>query len=119
MLEDAKQGQRLQELLDFRQKYIYKTVPAQVIGMGGSDQSRILTIDKGSKEGLVRDQPVITPDGIVGKLVEVFRTPRRCSKSMTRPAAPACCWKRPACAECCAATRMASRRSSTCYPMTA
>ena len=72
ILEDAKQGQRLQELLGFRQKYIYKTVPAQVIGTGGSDQSRILTIDKGSKEGLKRDQPVITPDGIVGKLVEVF-----------------------------------------------
>jgi rod shape-determining protein MreC len=72
LLEDAKQGQRLQGLLAFRQKYIYKTVPAQVIGTGGSDQSRILTIDKGSKEGLQRDQPVITPDGIVGKLVEVF-----------------------------------------------
>ena len=71
-LEDAKQGQRLQELLGFRQKYIYSTVPAQVIGTGGSDQSRILTIDKGSKDGLKRDQPVITPDGIVGKLVEVF-----------------------------------------------
>jgi rod shape-determining protein MreC len=72
LIEDAKQGQRLQGLLDFRQKYIYATVPAQVIGTGGSDQSRILTIDKGSKEGLKRDQPVITPDGIVGKLVEVF-----------------------------------------------
>jgi rod shape-determining protein MreC len=72
LLEDAKQGHRLQELLDFRQKYIYTTVPAQVIGTGGSDQSRILTIDKGSKDGLKRDQPVITPDGIVGKLVEVF-----------------------------------------------
>jgi rod shape-determining protein MreC len=72
LLEDAKQGHRLQELLDFRQKYIYATVPAQVVGTSGSDQSRILTIDKGSKEGLKRDQPVITPDGIVGKLVEVF-----------------------------------------------
>lgn len=72
ILEDAKQGQRLQELLGFRQKYIYATVPAQVIGTGGSDQSRILTIDKGAKDGLKRDQPVITPDGIVGKLVEVF-----------------------------------------------
>src|ERR1700750_2001849 len=72
LLEDAKQGQRLQSLLAFRQKYIYATVPAQVIGTGGSDESRILTIDKGSKEGLKRDQPVITPDGIVGKLVEVF-----------------------------------------------
>jgi rod shape-determining protein MreC len=72
LLEDARQGQRLQGLLGFRQKYIYATVPAQVIGTGGSDQARILTIDKGSKDGLQRDQAVITPDGIVGKLVEVF-----------------------------------------------
>lgn len=72
LLQDAKQGQRLQALLGFREKYIYQTVPAQVIGTAGSDQSRILTIDKGSKDGLKRDQPVITPDGIVGKVVEVF-----------------------------------------------
>jgi rod shape-determining protein MreC len=72
ILEDARQGQRLQALLGFREKYIAKTVPAQVIGTGGSDQSRVLTIDKGSKDGLKRDQAVITPDGIVGKLVEVF-----------------------------------------------
>ncbi len=35
LLEDARQGQRLQGLLGFRQKYIYTTVPAQVIGTGG------------------------------------------------------------------------------------
>ena len=72
ILEDARQGQRLQALLGFREKYVSKTVAAQVIGTGGSDQSRVLTIDKGAKDGLKRDQPVITPDGIVGKLVEVF-----------------------------------------------
>jgi rod shape-determining protein MreC len=72
ILEDARQGQRLQALLGFREKYVSKTVPAQVIGTGGSDQSRVLTIDKGAKDGLKRDQAVITPDGIVGKLVEVF-----------------------------------------------
>jgi rod shape-determining protein MreC len=72
LLEDAKQGQRLQSLLGFREKYIYKTVPAQVIGTAGSDQSRILYVDKGSKDGLKQDQPVITPDGIVGKVKDVF-----------------------------------------------
>src|ERR1700689_3787775 len=40
LLEDAKQGQRLQALLNFQQKYIYKTVVAQAIGSSGSDQSR-------------------------------------------------------------------------------
>ncbi|GEM_PF-104393 len=70
--EDARQGQRLQQLLAFTEKYIYKTVPAQIIGTSGLDQSRILWIDKGSKDGVEVDMPVITPDGIVGRIREVF-----------------------------------------------
>jgi rod shape-determining protein MreC len=72
LLEDARQGQRLQSLLAFREHYVYKTVPAQVIGTSGTDQSRVVYIDKGSEDGLMSDQPVITPDGIVGKVRDVF-----------------------------------------------
>jgi rod shape-determining protein MreC len=72
LLADARQGQRLQQLLGFRQQYLYKTVVAQVIGTSGSDQSRVILIDKGSNDGLKPDMPVITPDGIVGKIREVF-----------------------------------------------
>lgn len=72
LLEDAKQGQRLQALLNFQEKYIYKTVAAQAIGSSGSDQSRVFTIDKGNNYGLKPDMAVITPDGIVGKVREVF-----------------------------------------------
>ena len=72
LLEDARQGQRLQALLGFQEKYIYKTVAAQDIGSSGSDQSRVFYIDKGSADGLDRDMAVITPDGIVGKIREVF-----------------------------------------------
>jgi rod shape-determining protein MreC len=72
LLEDARQGQRLQTLLGFQEKYIYKTVVAQAIGSSGNDQSRVFYIDKGSAEGLDRDMAVITPDGIVGKVREVF-----------------------------------------------
>ena len=73
LAEDARQGQRLQTLLGFREKYIYKTVAAQVIGTSGTEQSRVLLIDKGSQDGLKQDMPVITPDGIVGKTRDVFR----------------------------------------------
>jgi rod shape-determining protein MreC len=72
LLEDARQGQRLQTLLAFKEHYIYSTVPAEVIGTSGTDQSRILYIDKGAKDGLKPDMAVITPDGIVGKLKDVF-----------------------------------------------
>jgi rod shape-determining protein MreC len=70
--EDAIQGHRLQALLDFQQHYVATTIAAQVIGTSGSDLSRVLYIDKGSKDGLKPDQAVITPDGIIGKLRDVF-----------------------------------------------
>ena len=72
LLEDARQGQRLQALLNFQEKYIYKTVAAQAIGSSGSQQSRVFYIDKGSDDGLSRDDAVITADGIVGKVRDVF-----------------------------------------------
>ena len=72
LLEDARQGQRLQALNGFQEKYIYKTVAAQAIGSSGSEQSRVFYIDKGSADGLQRDNAVITPDGIVGKVRDVF-----------------------------------------------
>ena len=70
--EDALQGRRLQALLDFRQQYVTSTVAAQVIGTSGVDSSKVLLIDKGADFGLRPDMPVITPDGIVGKLRDVF-----------------------------------------------
>ncbi len=70
--EDAIQGHRLQAMLDFQQHYVAKTVAAQVIGTSGNDLSRVLYIDKGAKDGLKSDQAVITPDGIIGKLRDVF-----------------------------------------------
>jgi rod shape-determining protein MreC len=72
LLEDARQGQRLQALLGFQQKYIYNTVAAQAIGSSGSDQSRVFYIDKGADYHLERDMAVITADGIVGKIRDVF-----------------------------------------------
>jgi rod shape-determining protein MreC len=70
--QDADQAARLQVLLDFKGKFISKTVAAQVIATSGTEQSRLITIDKGSHDGLKPDMAVITPDGIVGKVKDVF-----------------------------------------------
>jgi rod shape-determining protein MreC len=72
LLEDARQGQRLQAMLGFQEKYIYKTVAAQAIGSSGSDQSHVFYIDKGADCQLRPDMAVITADGIVGKIRDVF-----------------------------------------------
>ena len=70
--QDADQARRLQALLDFKEKFISKTVAAQVIATSGTEQSRLITIDKGSNDHIKPDMPVITPDGIVGKIKEVL-----------------------------------------------
>lgn len=72
--EDAMEGRRLQALLAFKEKYVGSTIAAQVIGASGSDQSHVLTIDKGWNDGLRPDMAVITQDGIVGKVRDVFST---------------------------------------------
>jgi rod shape-determining protein MreC len=70
--EDALEGRRLQAMLGFKESYVGSTVVAEVIGASGSEQSHILTIDKGSRDGLRPDMAVITKDGVVGKLRDVF-----------------------------------------------
>jgi rod shape-determining protein MreC len=72
LMEDARQGQRLQAMLGFQQKYVYATLPAQAYGSSGTDRSHVFYIDKGARDGLKPDMAVITPDGIVGKVRDVF-----------------------------------------------
>jgi rod shape-determining protein MreC len=69
---DADQVRRLRTLLEFKERYVGQTVAAQVIGTSGTDLLRTITIDKGSSKGVRPDMAVITPDGIVGKVKEVF-----------------------------------------------
>jgi rod shape-determining protein MreC len=72
MAEDAGQARRLQALLSFKEQFISDTLPAQVISTTGSDFSRAVYIDKGSQDNLRPDMPVITPEGVVGKVFRVY-----------------------------------------------
>ncbi|MBA3913950.1 MAG: rod shape-determining protein MreC [Acidobacteriales bacterium] len=70
--EDARQAHRLQVLLGFKEQYLSQTVAAQVVGSSGSEQSRAVYIDKGQRDGVRPDMPVITAEGIVGKTLRVY-----------------------------------------------
>jgi rod shape-determining protein MreC len=72
--QDADQAHRLQALLSFKEQFISQTIAAQVIGSSGSEQSRAVYIDKGARDGIKPDMAVITKDGIVGKVLQVFGT---------------------------------------------
>ena len=72
--EDAAQARRLQALLGFKEQFISRTVAAQVIGSSGSDQSHVVYIDKGTSDDIKPDMAVITPNGIVGKVLRVYHS---------------------------------------------
>src|SRR3984957_5007652 len=74
MSQDADQARRLQALLAFKEQFISQTMAAQVIGGTGSELSRSVYIDKGYKDGLKPDMAVITADGVVGKVLRVYRS---------------------------------------------
>jgi rod shape-determining protein MreC len=71
--QDAEQARRLQTLLGFKEQFIDKTIAAQVIGSSGSEQSRLVYLDKGSADGISQDMAVISAQGVVGKVMQVFR----------------------------------------------
>ena len=74
MSQDADQARRLQALLAFKEQFISETMAAQVIGGSGSELSRSVYIDKGHNDGIKPDMAVITADGVVGKVLHVYRT---------------------------------------------
>jgi rod shape-determining protein MreC len=69
---DAGEGRRLEALLEFKQRFPAETVAARVIGSSGSEHSNLLYIDRGAADGLTAGMAVITPQGIVGKVMQVF-----------------------------------------------
>ena len=71
---DADQARRLQKLLGFKEQVISRVLAAQVIGSSGSERSRVVYIDKGTHDGIEKEMPVITAEGVVGKVLHVFNS---------------------------------------------
>lgn len=70
----AAEADRLGALLNFKaSNKKVAMVGARVIGASAGTASRTIEIDRGERDGIRRNQPVITPDGAVGKVIEVYR----------------------------------------------
>ena len=65
----AAQTRSLQELLDLRETLTLDTQAAALIGGGASPAFRTVTIDKGTGSGLKPDMAVISPSGVVGRVI--------------------------------------------------
>jgi rod shape-determining protein MreC len=65
----AQQSRSLQQLLDLRSSLKLETTGANVIGAGASTEFRTMTLDKGTSDGLAADMAVISPLGVVGRVI--------------------------------------------------
>ena len=65
----AQQTRTLQGLLDLRSGTAFQTTAATVIGSGADPEFRTITIDKGTQDGLRADMAVISPAGVVGRIL--------------------------------------------------
>ncbi len=65
---------RARALSVFETRSPSKTVAARVIGNGTGANSRVVFVDRGSTSGVESGMAVVTPDGIVGKVVDAYPT---------------------------------------------
>jgi len=68
--EMALANERLQRLLQFREKYALSSIAAEVIGQDPSSWFKSLTINKGERDGIKKGMAVLTPEGVAGQILK-------------------------------------------------
>jgi len=66
---EAQRTDNLRQLLELRQRANLDTVAAEVIAGAASPDFKTVTIDKGSSDSLDTDMAVISPAGVVGRII--------------------------------------------------
>src|SRR5712692_7427207 len=70
----AVEADRLAALLGFREAHAdVPMVVARVIGASADSVSRTVYISRGERDSVRKNMAVITPEGVVGKIIEVYR----------------------------------------------
>ncbi|GAB4331010.1 MAG: rod shape-determining protein MreC [Calditrichia bacterium] len=60
---------RLRKLLQFKKDPAYRYISSRVIGYGAESAVQSIVLDVGKNEGIYKNYPVITPEGLVGKII--------------------------------------------------
>ncbi|MDQ2659659.1 MAG: rod shape-determining protein MreC [Verrucomicrobiota bacterium] len=62
---------RLRVALSYRERSVFKLVPAEIVTRDASTWWRTITINRGKQDGIDSDMPVVTEEGLVGKTTTV------------------------------------------------
>ena len=69
LLEREQENRRLRDLLDFKENAVYPTMAASVVGRSATHWYGTMILDKGSRDGVEKDMPVVTGRGLVGRII--------------------------------------------------
>ena len=72
--DELSAAQRAQAMAGFQARTPSKMIGARVIGEASGNNTRSVLIDRGTTSGVRRGMAVVTPDGIVGKVLAVYLT---------------------------------------------
>jgi len=75
--EWKRENDRLRDYLGLQRQYPWKLKPARVVGRDPANWWKTITIDRGSRDGVVFNSPVMTGNGLVGRVTEVGLTQSR------------------------------------------
>jgi len=68
--ESAAATERLTSLLHFKEQALPTMIAAQVIGRDATNRYRAIILNKGESDGIKPDMGVVTPAGVVGRIVK-------------------------------------------------
>lgn len=71
LLQKAEEAKRLRELLAFKVSSGFDVEAAEIVAIWPRSRGWCFVIDKGTSRGIAKGMPVISPDGLVGKVYEV------------------------------------------------
>ncbi|MCS6816706.1 MAG: rod shape-determining protein MreC [Blastocatellia bacterium] len=75
--EEAREAERLRQLLELQRELPVRTIAARVIGRDTSVWFQSLIVNRGARHGVRSGAAVITPEGLVGRVIEVGPTVAR------------------------------------------
>jgi len=62
---------RLRQALNYRERSLFRLVPAEIISRDSSTWWRTVTINRGEEDGIAPEMPVLTDEGLVGRTTTV------------------------------------------------
>ncbi len=77
LTEELKLSARLKKLLEFKERETTRIVAAEILGLSnsvlGGGWTRTMIINKGTRDSIRADMPVVSPTGVVGRIINSNR----------------------------------------------